>query len=164
MEPTSVWLTETQFRPKEQLSENQLLPPSHEVERTLEVQTDAIKRPTSNLIKSPLFQREEEKRATPNTEHKGLFRFQNFLPRNTTIAEQPTVELQPVAKHQEIQTAEDLPIEHFKTAYIPAITQIQAQSLVQSTPNLSNSIYKNELEITETLKLQHTRTQGEKPN
>ena len=164
MEPTSVWLTETQFRPKEQLSENQLLPPSHEVERTLEVQTDAIKRPTGNLIKSALFQREEEKRATPNTEHKGLFRFQNFLPRNTTIAEQPTVELQPVAKHQEIQTAEDLPIEHFKTAYIPAITQIQAQSLVQSTPNLSNSIYKNELEITETLKLPHTRPQGEQPN
>src|SRR5437764_2482080 len=100
MEQTSLWPTETQVHPKEQSSQEQL-PPSHEAEHTPEGKTDAIKRPTGNLIKSPLHQREKEKPSTSNTHKNGLFQFHNILHKNKSIAEQPTVELQCVTKHME---------------------------------------------------------------
>src|SRR5215469_12904311 len=107
MEPISTRLTETQVHAKEQPSQEKL-PPSHEAERTLEVKTDAIKRPTGNLIKPPLHQREGEKRATQNIEPKGVFHFHNALHKNKSIADQPTLELQRLTKHLE---AEDSSIE-----------------------------------------------------
>jgi beta-N-acetylhexosaminidase len=162
MEPTSVWLTKTQVHPKEQPSQAQL-PPSHDAERTLEVKTDAIKRPSGHLIRSPLLQREGEKQVTSNIQKKGLFHFNNVLHRNTNIADQPTVELQYVTKSLEMQPDEDSSIEQLKTQHIPVIAQTQSRPLVPLTPSLSNVISKSELEIIETVKLPRIRPQEKQP-
>jgi beta-N-acetylhexosaminidase len=160
MEPTSVWLTGTQVHPKEQPSQEQL-PPSYEAERTLEIKTNAIKRPTGNLIKSPQFQQEGEKRVTQNIQPKGLFHFHNVLNRHRTIADQPTVELQRVPKHRELQPAADSPIEHTKMPQMPIVAQIQSH--VPLTPSLSHTILRGQLEIIETLKLPRIRPREGQP-
>lgn len=162
MEPTSVWPTETQVHPKEQPSPEQL-PPSHDAKRTLEVKTEALKRPTGNLIKSPLLQQAGEKRDTQNPHPKGIFHFHNVLTKNKSVADLPTMELQRVAKRSEMQLAEDSSIEHLKTEHIPVIYQVHSQPLVPSTPSLLNIITRGQLEIIETLKLPRIRPQEDQP-
>jgi beta-N-acetylhexosaminidase len=157
MEPTSVWITGTQVHPKEQPSQEQL-PPSYEAEHTLEIKPNAIKRPTGNLIKSPQFQREGEKRATPNIQPKGLFHFHNALNKQRAIADQPTVEFQRLPK---TQPAQDSSIEHSKTQHMPVVARIQPH--IPLTPSLPHIIARGKLEIIETLKLPRIRPQEGQP-
>jgi beta-N-acetylhexosaminidase len=162
MQPTPSWLTKTQLHPKEQPSPEQL-PPSHEAERTLAVKTDALKHPTGNLIKSPLFQREGERQVTKNTQQEGLSHFEHSLHKNIPIADQPTLELQRSAMNIETQNAKDLTMEDLNTWHLPTMAQMQSQPLVPSVPPLYDLTHKSGVEIIDTLKLPHMRPAEKQP-
>ncbi len=162
MEPTSSWPTKTLFRPNEQTSPEQL-PPSYEAERTLEVKTDVIKRPTGKLIKSPLTLRGGADRATQNIQRGGPFRFQDVLHTNTTIADQPTAEIQHITEHPDMQPAEASSIADLNTWHLPTMTRMQSQPLVPSVPPFYNAISESGLEIIDTLKLPHASLQEAQP-
>jgi beta-N-acetylhexosaminidase len=162
MEPTSSWPTNTLFRPNEQTSPEQL-PPSYEAGRTLEVKTDVIKRPTGNLIKSPLTLRGGANRATQNIQREGLFHFQDASHENTTIADQPTAEIKPVTEHLDMQPTEASSIADINTWHLPIMTRMQSQPLVPSTPPFYHAISERGPEIIDTPKMPHAGLQAAQP-
>jgi len=160
MEPTSIWLTETQVHLKEQPSQEQSHP-SDKAEHTLEVKTDAIKRQTGSLIKSPLLQAEGEKQGTPNPQLRELFHFSTVPNKNKTLADQPTLELKRITKDLE---AEDSSIEHLQTQRMPAVAQMPPQPPTPLTPSLSSVMSEAKVEVLETLKLPGMKPQADQPS
>ena len=160
MEPTSIWLTETQVHLKEQPSQEQSHP-SDKAEHTLEVKTDAIKRQTGSLIKSPLLQAEGEKQGTPNPQLRELFHFSTVPNKNKTLADQPTLELKRITKDLE---TEDSSIEHLQTQRMPAVAQMPPQPPTPLTPSLSSVMSEAKVEVLETLKLPGMKPQADQPS
>ena len=162
MEPTSSWPTKTLFRPNEHTSPEQSSP-SYEAERTLEVKTDVIQRPTGKLIKSPLTLRGGANRATPDIQREGSLHFQDARHTNTTIADQPTAGIQRITEHLEMQPAEASSIADLNTWHLPTMTRMQSQPLVPPTPTLYNPISESGLDIIDTLKLPNASLQAAQP-
>jgi beta-N-acetylhexosaminidase len=159
MEPTPPWLTKTQFRPNEQLAQKPLSP-SHEAERTTEAKTGATKRPTGNLIKSPLPQREGEKQAAQNTHGERFSPTQHGSHPDAIIADQPTKELKQVS-HTTRQLTEDPFIENAHTQQLSAITHMQSPPFPNAPANSAfyYTVPKRGLEVVNTVELQNARLQ-----
>jgi beta-N-acetylhexosaminidase len=148
--------TNTLFRPNEQPSQESL-PPSHEAGRTIEVKSGAMKRPTGNLIKPPLIQREGEQRVTQNVQQQRLSHFRHALNKIASIADQPTQKLKSVKRH--LERSSDTSFEDINRRYLPTMTQRQSQPLLEAADDALLS----KLERLETLKQPSVKLQEEQP-
>ena len=153
MTPTPPWQRKAQFSPYTQpVQEHQS--PTHRVERTLEVKTDALKHPTGNLIKSPFL---GGKKVTHNVQQERESDFRNFLNRDIAITDQPTQEHQSISR----DLVEDASLADISTLYLP--TMRQAQRRPETAPNRfsHDTLYKSQLEGFDTIRQPSIRWQAE---